>query len=261
MNIGLSSAVFYPEVNTENAVSVISKLGFKSAEIFLNSPSEYEEDFVSKLVYEKNKYNLNINSVHAFSSSFEPYIFDSYKRRRDDMVAYFKKVCRAGSRLGASCYTFHGMKYQDIRHINKKLIVDVYNELTYIALENGIKLAQENVSWCMSSNLEFIKFISEKCKYDLYFTMDIKQAYRAGIDPCEYINCMGKKLINFHINDRDDKNSCLLPGKGNVDYGRIFNKLQSINYSGNLIIEVYKENFSSYDELIYTKKKLEKFLQ
>lgn len=261
LDIGLSSAVFYPEVNTENAISVISKLGFKSAEIFLNSPSEYTEDFINRLAYEKEKYNMDINSVHAFSSSFEPYLFDSYRRRRDDMFNYFKQVCKAGKMLGAKCYTFHGMKYQNINHINKQLIIDIYNKLTYTALENGIKLAQENVSWCMSSNIEYIKFIEENCAYDLYFTLDIKQAYRAKIDPCEYIKIMGNKLVNFHINDRDDESSCLLPGKGNVDYVRILKKLKEVGYFGNLIIEVYRENFQSYNELNYTKKKLEKFLQ
>ncbi|MFL0251110.1 sugar phosphate isomerase/epimerase family protein [Clostridium neuense] len=261
MKIGLSSAVFYPNVDTEDSLEIISKLGFECAEIFLNSFSEYSEEFIDKLIYEKSTYNISINSVHAFSSSFEPYIFDAYKRRRMDMIKNFKKVCKAGNRLGAICYTFHGMRYQDINTVNKKLVSDIYNELTYIALENNIKLAQENVSWCMSSNLDFLKFLKETCKYDLFFTLDIKQAYRAGIEPYEYINVMGEKLVNFHINDRDRENTCLLPGRGNVDYSKIVNALKKNNYCGNGIVEVYRENYESYGELKECKKKLEKFLK
>jgi len=261
LKIGLSSAVFYPYVDTENSLKIISSLGFECAEIFLNSFSEYSEGFIDKLVSEKNAYNININSVHAFSSSFEPYIFDAYKRRRKDMFESFKKVCKAGSKLGAMCYTFHGMRYQDISTINKKLIIDIYNELTYTALENGIKLAQENVSWCMSSNLEFLKFLKENCKYDLFFTFDIKQAYRANVDPDDYINVMGEKLINFHINDRNKEHTCLLPGKGDVNYLHIISSLKKNNYSGNGIIEVYRENYTTYEELKECKKNIERFLK
>lgn len=261
MKIGLSSAVFYPYVDTEKSLEIISSLGFECAEIFLNSFSEYSEEFIDKLIYEKDSYNMSINSVHAFSSSFEPYIFDAYKRRRKDMLESFKKVCKAGSRLGARCYTFHGMRYQDIDTINKKLIVDIYNELTYIALENGIKLAQENVSWCMSSNIDFLKLLKENCKYDLFFTFDIKQAYRANIEPDNYINVMGEKLINFHINDRNEKMSCLLPGKGDVNYLDIISSLRKNNYSGNGIIEVYRENYTTYKELKECKKNIETFLK
>lgn len=261
MKIGLSSAVFYPYVDTEDSLEIINSLGFECAEIFLNSFSEYSDDFIDKLIQEKNNYNISINSVHAFSSSFEPYIFDAYRRRRKDMIESFKKVCKAGSRLGAMCYTFHGMRYQDMATINKKLIIDIYNELTYIALENGIKLAQENVSWCMSQSLEFLKFLKENCKYDLFFTFDIKQAYRANIEPCRYIDIMGEKLINFHINDRSKEETCLLPGKGEVNYLDIISLLKENNYCGNGIVEIYRENYTSYDELKECKKKLEKFLK
>lgn len=261
MKIGLSSAVFYPYVNTEDSLKIIKSLGFECAEIFLNSFSEYSEDFIDKLIYQKNIYNISINSVHAFSSSFEPYLFDDYKRRRKDMIQSFKKVCKAGSKLGATCYTFHGMRYQDMSTINKKLVTDIYNELIYTALENGIKLAQENVSWCMSANLDFLKFLKENCKYDLFFTFDIKQAYRANIEPAEYINVMGGKLVNFHINDKSKEKTCLLPGRGDVDYSNIMGLLNKNNYSGNGIIEVYRENYTSYEELKECKREIEKFLK
>ena len=67
MEIGLSSAVFYPEVETENSIELISSLGFKCAEIFLNTPMEFEKDFIGMLKDKKDKCGLKINSVHSFS--------------------------------------------------------------------------------------------------------------------------------------------------------------------------------------------------
>ncbi len=57
--------------------------------------------------------------------------------------------------MKANYYTFHGMRRNNLLDLNMDYIIDVYNELNYIANEEGIKLAQENVAWCMSSNIDF----------------------------------------------------------------------------------------------------------
>ncbi|HBC95698.1 MAG TPA: sugar phosphate isomerase/epimerase [Clostridium sp.] len=249
MDIGLSSASFYPNVNTEDSVAVMKNLGFKLGELFLNSDSEYEESFGRLLLEQKLKNNFIINSVHAFSSSFEPYLFDEYKRRREDAFLKFKKVCKLAGLLGARCYTFHGMKYRKLKEVPRNFIFDVYNKLIYTAGEQGVKLCQENVFWCLSSNIDFLRELRDKCIYPIYFTLDIKQAYRAGKTPEEYIDVMGSALENLHLNDRDDKNSCLLPGKGNVDYKKILCKLKEIGYNKVGIIEVYSDNYKDYSQL------------
>jgi sugar phosphate isomerase/epimerase len=254
MEIGLSSASFYPNVKTEDSIGLMKQLGFESGEIFLNSPSEYEESFIKGLLEEQSKHNFRIHSVHGFSSSFEPFLFDSYKRRRDDMFVYFKKICKAAKILGADCYTFHGMRHKGSDFITNEFIVEVYNQLAYVALEEGIKLAQENVSWCMSSDTNFLGMIKENCKYPVYFTLDIKQAYKAGIRPEKYIDVMEKNMVNFHINDKNKDSVCLLPGKGDVDYKKIFCKLKEIGYNKVGIIEIYSNNYTELKEISEAKK-------
>lgn len=249
MNVGLSSACFYPEVLTENSIKLIRNIGFSSGEIFLNSVSEYEEEFINGLNREKEKYSFNVNSVHSFSPTFEPFLFELYSRRRQDMLKLFKKVCAAARILGAKYYTFHGLRKTDFDSLNKNHIIDVYNELLYNALEEGVVLAQENVSWCMSSDIRFLNLLKEKCKYPVKFTLDIKQSFRAGHGIQEYIDVMGRDLVNVHINDKDEKNICLLPGHGNVDYEKLFRSLEEIGYGGDLTIEVYRDNFNEYKEL------------
>lgn len=257
MNIGLSSASFYPDVKTEDSIKLMKSLGFNSGEVFLNTLGEYGVEFGKVLLERKLKYEFDISSVHAFSASFEPYIFDAYKRRREDSLHIFREVCRTAKLIGARCYVFHGMRYRNIEDVNMNFVVDIYNELTYTAAEYGIKLCQENVSWCMSRSIEFLNEIKEKCRGPLYFTFDIKQAFKAGKKPEEYIKAMGKDIKNFHINDRDAKNICLLPGRGDVDYKKISCKFKEIGYNGVGIIEVYRENYTKYSELSDSKEYLE----
>ena len=176
-----------------------------------------QEEFVKVLLEKKELYEFNVNSVHAFSSSFEPYLFDKYDRRRKDMLKHFKNVCRAAKILGASCYTFHGMRYTDFNDLDTKFVIDIYNELSYIAMDSGIKLAQENVSWCMSADLKFLTLLSEKCRYPIYFTLDLKQAYKTNVPLEKYINIMGNNIVNLHINDRDENSSLSFTRKGEFE--------------------------------------------
>ncbi|AZV59144.1 sugar phosphate isomerase/epimerase [Clostridium sp. AWRP] len=261
MDIGLSSASFYPNVNTENSIALMKNLGFNLGEIFLNSISEYSENFGDILLEQKLKNNFNINSVHAFSSSFEPNLFDEYKRRRNDAFLQFKQVCKLARKVGAKCYTFHGMKHKKLYNvINYDLVFDVYDKLLYTAGEEGIKLCQENVFWCMSGNIDFLYTLREKYEDSLYFTLDIKQAYRAGRLPEEYIDIMSGAIENLHINDRNSISSCLLPGKGETNYKKLFCKLREANYNKVGIIEVYSDNYKDYDELKVSKDYIEKCL-
>lgn len=260
MKIGISSASFYPDILTEDSINLMKKIGFDLGEIFLNSPSEYESDFIQKLIKEKDAVDFKIISVHCFTSQFEPFLFDRYKRRRDDMLIYFEKVCQAAQALGASYYTFHGMRYTDPKLLNNDFIAGIYYQLIDICNKYNIKLAQENVSWCMSGDIEFLSMLKEKCGGKLFFTLDIKQAYKAKVEPEKYIRVMGNSIVNLHINDKNAKNVCLLPGKGNVDYKKLFSRLKDVRYSGDAIIEVYKENYSDYSEITKSKKILETIL-
>ncbi|AYF54272.1 sugar phosphate isomerase/epimerase [Clostridium botulinum C] len=258
MEIGISTACFYPKVLLEDSIKLMKKLNFDKGEIFFNCPSEFDEEFTKMLSERCKEYEFYVNSVHAFSSSFEPYLFDTYKRRRNDMFKYFKKVCIEGKRLGAKTYTFHGMRKIDSNLIDIKNVIDVYNELIYISEEIGITLAQENVSWCMSSDLNFLKNLKEKCKYPIHFTLDLKQAYRTKKEPDEYINIMKENIVNLHINDKNKESSCLLPGNGEINYSKLFSRLRELNYKGMGIIEVYKDNYSTYEELQESRQFLKK---
>ena len=259
MEVGISSACFYPDMVLENSISVMKDLGFNTGELFINTVSECDEDYILKIKEEIIKNKFDIRSVHFFSAMYEPFLFDNYKRRREDAFKLYKKICKATDLLGASIYTFHGMRYREFKDIDKRLVLDVYKELLYIAGENNINLAQENVSWCMSSNLEFLKMIKEDVKEPLKYTFDIKQAYKANKNPLDYLDIMGKDLINFHINDRSKNSPCKLPGEGDVDYNSIFNKLREINYDKIAIIEVYRDNFKKYEELSRVHDFLRKF--
>ncbi len=55
MEIGMSSACLYPKVPIEESISVMKSLGFNVGEIFLNTYSEYDENFIKNFARNKRK--------------------------------------------------------------------------------------------------------------------------------------------------------------------------------------------------------------
>ena len=49
MDIGISTACFYPEVLTEDTLKIVAGMGFTTIEVFLETASEYREDYCRRL--------------------------------------------------------------------------------------------------------------------------------------------------------------------------------------------------------------------
>lgn len=99
MEVGISSACYYSDFQLKKSIKIMKELDFDTRELFLNT---YSDDFVKKLIEEKEKNNFNIKSVHFFSYMYEPYLFDQYERRRKDSLEVFKNIWKATNKLGAS---------------------------------------------------------------------------------------------------------------------------------------------------------------
>ena len=81
MEIGASSACFYP-LDTEKSFHLLCENGFRSIEIFLNSPCETSAPFIKELKSIKDCYGANVTSLHPYESFGEGYNFFSHYYRR-----------------------------------------------------------------------------------------------------------------------------------------------------------------------------------
>lgn len=250
MEIGISTACFYP-MQTEETLVIIASLGANICEVFFEAECEYEPEFTSIIKERLEQCGIKINSAHAFCAPFESQLFSDYERRRNDALKSYEKVLKAASALGCDIYTFHGdRRADDYNTIDFAHYGRCFDLLADMAEAYGVRLAWENVAWCQSSRPEFIKTIKEITKSSsLKHTLDIKQAKRAGVSPYEYIDVMGDDLVNLHLNDNTDTNTCMLPGEGAVDFVALFDYLKEKGYKGRGIIEVYNSNFKSLDQL------------
>lgn len=253
MQVGISTACFYPEA-LEETFSHIADMGFKKIEIFFNTESELHGPVISEIKNLVSENGLEVISIHPYTSLMEGMLlFSDYKRRTQDGFEQYKRYFEAAKNLGAKYLTFHGERLTPESKIDKKEVwerkIECYHRLCSIAKEFDVTVAQENVAWCKSSSPEYLKRLYQDVK-ELRYTLDLKQGHRAGHVWTDYYNIVYDRLKNIHINDFDENHSCLLPSEGSFDYTEFFKRLKKDNYKGDVIIEVYKSNYNTKQQLI-----------
>ena len=72
MKLGISTACYYPD-ETESAVSRLAAAGIDTVEIFFNTFSELDPTFIAQL--KKTLGEIEVVSIHPFTSGFEPFLF------------------------------------------------------------------------------------------------------------------------------------------------------------------------------------------
>lgn len=250
MRLGISTACFYPQP-LEETIDRIASLGFSAIEIFFNTESEYDPSFLDTLKRLTDRNGIDIISIHPYTSLMEGMLlFSNYDRRTQDGLAQYRKYMRAAARLGARYLTFHGERFMvpDTLFDHMDRTYEVYHALCAMAQQEGITLTQENVAWCKSRDPEYLRLLFEHVP-ELRYTLDIKQANRAGQHWSAYLDVIGPRLRNVHVNDYDTTHSCLLPGEGSMDYDVLLNALKRHQYDHQMLIEVYSANFSQDEQV------------
>ncbi len=248
MDIGISTACLYP-LETEQALFELASRGIKNAEVFINSVDELEGAILDRMFEIINEYGIAIKSVHPFSSPLETlFIFGDYPRRTEYLFEIYKRYFEVMTKMGAKIFVLHGAllssKVPDERYMER------YLRLFRTAKEFGITVAQENICYCKSASVDFLKNMSDNLGDEVRFVVDLKQARRSNIDPFTLIDALGEKIVHLHISDSSEEGDCLPIGKGGFDFERLFKALDTLSYDGALIVELYRENYNSYDELV-----------
>lgn len=249
MEVGISTASLFGRLYNEDALVELKKNDARVVEVFLETYSEYTPEF-AKLLCER-KGNLKVHSIHTLNTHFEPQLFSDCLRTRTDAENIFINCLKVGKALGATCYTLHGKARfkKGVNFDNYPEIGEGMCRLTSLGSEYGIKVCLENVEWAYYNKPGFFKEVKKYCP-DACACLDIKQARVSGYDYKTYIEEMGDSLQTVHLSDVDEKGCTALPtSNGKFDFDQLFKILSYNGFTGNCLIEVYKDNFNTMDDL------------
>lgn len=256
MRAGVSTASLYP-LHAEDAFRELSALGVTTAELFANSTSEAREPVTGLIQQTARESNIDIVSFHPFSSPMESvYLFSKYDRRIEEMMSLYREFFGTMVWLGAKIFVLHGAILSS--RCTPEHYVKQFRLLAEAAEEFGVTVAQENVSYCLSGNLDFLKMMKRELGRYAKFVLDLKQCRRSGEDIFEVVRTLGEDIVHLHISDADADRDCLPVGQGTFDFRRLVQEMNSLGYDGAYIVELYREN---YDEYARLKKSVERLLE
>ena len=247
MEIGVSSSCFYPAL-IEESLEAVGRSGAKTAEIFFNSVCELDGEYLKELCKIKEYYNIQVRSIHPFTSGFEPFMFfTNYERRTNDSIDFCKRYFAAANELGAELVVLHGGKSR--KRYTPELYAENYLKLHNAARKEGVFIAHENVNNCLCSDPHYMKKVADLVGDDFKAVLDIKQCRRTGQSEFEFIELLGDKIAQVHLSDGTAEHDCLAPGAGEYDFARLFKALKAHGYDNTAVIELYRDNFNNENDI------------
>lgn len=247
MKIGVSSASLYP-LHAEDAFRELAARGIKTTELFANSTCEAQEPVVSDIESTIRANGMELVSFHPFSSPMESvFLFSTYDRRIEEMLELYSGFFRTMQRIGARIFVLHGAI------LSSKCTPEHYFRqfrlLAETGREYGITVAQENVSYCLSGSLDFLKMMKRELGDHAKFVLDLKQSRRSHADAFDYVRELRESIVHLHISDGDGDRDCLPVGQGRFDFRRLMQEMSAIGFNGAYIVELYRDNYDSFDRL------------
>ena len=260
MKTGISTACLYP-LETEKSLGILLEAGYRTFELFFNSPSELEEEYLDRLCGRLSAAGGEIYSYHLFLSGFEPVMFFSdYPRRFEDSLELYRRWAVALARRGARVAVLHGARRDT--QMTAEEYCERFLSLSGALAAEGVTLAQENVCRCASALCANIRRMRECAgRGGMKFILDVKQALRAGEDPFAMLEAMGEDIAGVHVSDNAPGRDCLLPGEGNMEFARLADALCRYGYDGPLLVEVYRQNVEDPGQLVRSRHYLEGVLR
>ncbi len=263
MEIGISTACLYPK-KTEDSFKELISYGYKNFEMFVNAHSEIDLKFLKEMKNIADNSGVKFKSLHPFECLLEAMMFFSnYERRFDESCDNYKRYFEACRYLGADVFVFHGEHrgkhggfYND-----ENFYFERYKKLYDIARQFDIYLAQENVQFYRSENVEFIRKMKNALGQSCRFVFDIKQARLSNQNSTLMIEAMGENLIHLHMSDCKANELCLLPGEGECDFNEILQMVKKYGFDGVICTEVYASTIKNSENLIKSKEFMQKTLQ
>lgn len=259
MKIGASTACFYP-METEKAIQTLSDAGIKNIEIFFNAECELKGRLFEEIEKTVLDCGCSVLSVHPYTSAVETMsLFGNYPRRLNDILDTYKRYFEIMNLFGAKVFVLHGALRSAV--LEDEVYFERYSLLYDIGKGCGVTVAQENVSYCKGGSSDFLLKMKNTLGDNVRFVLDVKQAIRSGKDPFYLLGILGSSITHCHLSDNNDKTDCIPVGRGRLDFPRFAEKLKEIGYSGNIILELYKDGYESPRVLRESVSYMEKFFE
>lgn len=242
-NLGVQSYCFRNFKDNKEVTKMVKDLGLGKIELCgvhvnFSDISKFEE-IIS--IYKNEGIEIYSIGVQHFSNNIE-------EERK-----YFEFIKMSGGKFISADFAIDKM-------------FDCFRTAEKLAEEYSIKIAIHNHGgWHWLGCPQTLDYVFKNTNEKIGLCLDTAWALDSGIDPIKMIEQFKNRLYSLHLKDfifeRNRKPKDVILGEGNIDIGKLIEKLVEINFSGPLIIEYEGEPENPVPQIKKCIENFKKFLK
>jgi len=251
MNFAFSTNAFR-NFSLEESIRSLSSIGYSAVELMCDIPHAFPPISDSKIKSIKNVLqetsmqicNLNGFMLCAIQDFHHPSWIEKDQRKRKQRIEHTKNCIELARVLGVnSVSTEPG---GPPTNISEKVELDTFacglNDVIPFAEKNRVKLLIEPEPGLLIENSkQFLNFITRFDTKYLGLNFDIGHFFCVREKPEKLIKTLQDYISHIHLEDiaQSRMHKHLIPGMGAINFRKIFDAINDINYKGYITIELY----------------------
>ena len=241
----------------EDAVEAIARIGYRGVEIMADVPHAFPQHLTperkSSLLQRLRQLDLSVSNIDAFTlfacgDTYHPTWIEEDSRLRQVRIDHTLRCIDLASELGAKTISLQPGGPLIGTNLTREVASDRFAQglrlvLPHAKASNIILAIEPEPGLLIESSAEYIEFKNRYFPHEPIVRMncDIGHLYCVGDDPAEVIRGLPQQIAHVHLEDigKNRVHQHLTPGKGAIDFPRVFQALADIRYEGRITVELY----------------------
>jgi len=242
----------YRAYTVEESIQSIASVGYDAVELMCDIPHAYpplSKDKIQSIKKTLNETDMEISNLNGFmlcaiKDFHHPSWIEGDEIQRKKRIDHTKNCLQLARELNVKSVSTEpgGPPTNALRQKDLNLFIDGLNQVLPLAEKTGVKLLIEPEPELLIENskqlLDLLSCVKSKF---LGLNFDIGHFFCVGEDPSQLIIDLQDYIDHIHLEDiaitRIHKH--LIPGHGSINFKKIFNSLEKINYNGFITVELY----------------------
>tara|TARA_B110000014_G_C19949439_1_gene491280 strand:+ start:52 stop:870 length:819 start_codon:yes stop_codon:yes gene_type:complete len=230
----------FPHNYWKNEFHIAKEIGFELIEWIVDDENNpiFDDEQIEEILKLSDKFGIKINSLCA-DIFMEKYLFKSSKKQINQNMKILEKLiyqCQKSK-----------IKIIELPFVDSSSLENLEHQEEVIKNLKSIKTTAEecNIILGLETDLPpdmFVKLLEKMDSPNIKANYDIGNSISKNYDPSVELDILKKWIVNVHVKDRYKNGKTVPLGSGDVNFREFFQKLNKINYNGDLIIQGARED-------------------
>ena len=253
MKLAFSTNAF-KRYSLEDSIREVAKIGYSGVELLCDIPHAYPPTFDDAQVRSVKETitscglqisNLNAFTLYAIGDVYHPSWIEDQDALKEKRIQHTVNCIRLAKKIGAkNVSTEPGgpLPVNANRYELEKMFSAGLERVARIAEEEDVfVLVEPEPDLLIENSHQFKKFMRNLSSNHVRLNFDIGHFFCVNEDPAELVYELSDSIGHFHLADiaSDRMHNHLIPGRGSIDFDRVFDAMDNIGYDGFVTVELY----------------------